>query len=155
MVVPVYEVEQEGIFYNTAAVIANDGSYLGKYRKTHIPHVAPGFWEKFYFRPGNLGYPIFDLGFAKIGIYICYDRHFPEGARCLGLNGAEIVFNPSATVAGLERVPVEAGAAGARGGERILYRGDQSRGHRSAVEHRRVLRVELLLQSAGKIVAEA
>jgi len=101
MIVPVYEVEQEGIFYNTAAVIAKDGSYLGKYRKTHIPHVAPGFWEKFYFRPGNLGYPVFDLGFAKIGVYICYDRHFPEGARCLGLNGAEIVFNPSATVAGL------------------------------------------------------
>ena len=71
MVVPVYEVEQEGIFYNTAAVLKNDGTYLGKYRKTHIPHVAPGFWEKFYFRPGNLGYPVFDLGFAKIGIYIC------------------------------------------------------------------------------------
>ena len=101
MIVPVYEVEQEGIFYNTAAVIQKDGTYLGKYRKTHIPHVAPGFWEKFYFRPGNLGYPVFDLGFAKIGVYICYDRHFPEGARCLGLNGAEIVFNPSATVAGL------------------------------------------------------
>ena len=101
LIVPVYEVEQQGIYYNTAAVIQNDGSYLGKYRKTHIPHVAPGFWEKFYFRPGNLGYPVFDLGFARIGVYICYDRHFPEGARALGLNGAEIVFNPSATVAGL------------------------------------------------------
>jgi len=101
IVVPVYEVEQQGVYYNTAAVIHNDGTYLGKYRKTHIPHVAPGFWEKFYFRPGNLGYPVFDLGFAKIGVYICYDRHFPEGARALGLNGAEIVFNPSATVAGL------------------------------------------------------
>jgi N-carbamoylputrescine amidase len=101
LIVPVYEVEQEGVFYNCAAVIASDGSYLGKYRKTHIPHVAPGFWEKFYFRPGNLGYPVFDLGFVKIGVYICYDRHFPEGARCLGLAGAEIVFNPSATVAGL------------------------------------------------------
>ena len=101
LVVPVYEVEQQGVYYNTAAVILNDGSYLGKYRKTHIPHVAPGFWEKFYFRPGNLGFPVFDLGFAKIGVYICYDRHFPEGARALGLNGAEIVFNPSATVAGL------------------------------------------------------
>jgi len=101
MVVPVFEIEQEGVFYNTAAVIHNDGSYLGKYRKTHIPHLEPGFWEKYYFRPGNLGYPVFDLGFAKIGIYTCYDRHFPEGARCLGLNGAEIVFNPSATVAGL------------------------------------------------------
>jgi N-carbamoylputrescine amidase len=101
LVVPVYEVEQQGVYYNTAAVIHNDGTFLGKYRKTHIPHVAPGFWEKFYFRPGNLGYPVFDLGFAKIGVYICYDRHFPEGARALGLNGAEIVFNPSATVAGL------------------------------------------------------
>ena len=101
LIVPIYEREQEGVFYNTAAVIHNDGTYLGKYRKTHIPHVAPGFWEKFYFRPGNLGYPVFDLGFAKIGVYICYDRHFPEGARALGLHGAEIVFNPSATVAGL------------------------------------------------------
>jgi N-carbamoylputrescine amidase len=101
LIVPVYEVEQQGIYYNTAAVIYNDGTFLGKYRKTHIPQVAPGFWEKFYFRPGNLGYPVFDLGFAKIGVYICYDRHFPEGARALGLNGAEIVFNPSATVAGL------------------------------------------------------
>jgi len=101
MIVPIYEIEQEGVYYNTAAVIHNDGTYLGKYRKTHIPHVAPGFWEKFYFKPGNLGYPVFDLGFAKIGVYICYDRHFPEGARALGLNGAEIVFNPSATVAGL------------------------------------------------------
>jgi beta-ureidopropionase len=101
LVVPIYEREQEGVYYNTAAVIGQDGSYLGKYRKTHIPHVAPGFWEKFYFRPGNLGYPTFDLGFARIGVYICYDRHFPAGARALGLNGAEIVFNPSATVAGL------------------------------------------------------
>jgi N-carbamoylputrescine amidase len=101
LVVPIYEVEQAGVYYNTAAVIDERGEYVGKYRKTHIPHVAPGFWEKFYFRPGNLGYPVFDLGFAKVGVYICYDRHFPEGARALGLNGAEIVFNPSATVAGL------------------------------------------------------
>jgi beta-ureidopropionase len=101
LIVPIYEIEQEGVYYNTAAVIDGSGNYLGKYRKTHIPHVAPGFWEKFYFKPGNLGYPVFDLGFARIGIYICYDRHFPEGARALGLNGAEIVFNPSATVAGL------------------------------------------------------
>jgi beta-ureidopropionase len=101
LIVPIYEIEQEGVYYNTAAVIDSSGQYLGKYRKTHIPHVAPGFWEKFYFKPGNLGYPVFDLGFARIGVYICYDRHFPEGARALGLNGAEIVFNPSATVAGL------------------------------------------------------
>ncbi len=101
LVVPIYEEEISGVYYNTAAVIDADGKYLGKYRKTHIPHVAPGFWEKFYFRPGNLGYPCFDTAFARIGVYICYDRHFPEGARCLGLGGAEIIFNPSATVAGL------------------------------------------------------
>ena len=101
LIVPIYEEEISGVYYNTAAVIDTDGKYLGKYRKTHIPHVAPGFWEKFYFRPGNLGYPCFDTSFARIGVYICYDRHFPEGARCLGLNGAEIIFNPSATVAGL------------------------------------------------------
>ncbi len=101
IVVPLYEMEGTGVYYNTAAVIDRDGNYLGKYRKSHLPHLAPGFWEKFYFRPGNLGFPVFDLGFCKIGIYLCYDRHFPEGARALGLNGAEIVFNPSATVAGL------------------------------------------------------
>ncbi|HXI13854.1 MAG TPA: nitrilase-related carbon-nitrogen hydrolase [Thermoanaerobaculia bacterium] len=101
IVVPLYEEESTGIYYNTAAVIDADGTYLGKYRKNHIPHVAPGFWEKYYFRPGNLGYPTFDTRYARIGVYICYDRHFPEGARELGLNGAEIVFNPSATVAGL------------------------------------------------------
>jgi len=101
IIVPIYEEEITGIYYNSAAVIDADGKYLGKYRKNHIPHVNPGFWEKFYFRPGNLGYPAFDTAYARIGVYICYDRHFPEGARILGLNGAEIVFNPSATVAGL------------------------------------------------------
>jgi len=101
IIVPIYEEEITGIYYNTAAVIDADGKYLGKYRKNHIPHVAPGFWEKFYFKPGNLGYPTFETAYARVGVYICYDRHFPEGARALGLNGAEIVFNPSATVAGL------------------------------------------------------
>ncbi len=101
IIVPIYEEDIAGIYYNTAAVIDADGKYLGKYRKNHIPHVAPGFWEKFYFKPGNLGYPAFDTAYARIGVYICYDRHFPEGARILGLHGAEIVFNPSATVAGL------------------------------------------------------
>lgn len=101
LVVPIYEVEITGVYYNSAAVIDADGKYLGKYRKTHIPHTAPGFWEKFYFKPGNLGYPVFKTAYADIGVYICYDRHFPEGARILGLKGAEILFNPSATVAGL------------------------------------------------------
>jgi N-carbamoylputrescine amidase len=101
IIVPVYEEEMTGVYYNTAAVIDADGEYIGKYRKSHIPHVDPGFWEKFYFKPGNLGYPCFETAYATIGVYLCYDRHFPEGARLLGLNGAEIVFNPSATVAGL------------------------------------------------------
>jgi N-carbamoylputrescine amidase len=100
LVVPMFEVEQEGFYYNTAAVIDADGTYLGKYRKTHIPHVK-GFWEKYYFRPGNMGYPIFDTAVGRIGVYICYDRHFPEGWRALGLAGAKIVFNPSATSRGL------------------------------------------------------
>ncbi len=102
MVAPVYEKEQPGVLYNSAAVIDADGKYLGKYRKNHIPHTS-GFWEKFFFRPGNLGYPVFETAYAKVGVYICYDRHFPEGARALGLNGAEIVYNPSATVAGLSQ----------------------------------------------------
>jgi beta-ureidopropionase len=102
VVVPVYEKEMAGVLYNTAAVYDADGSYLGKYRKNHIPHTS-GFWEKYFFKPGNLGYPVFETRYAKVGVYICYDRHFPEGARALGLNGAEIVFNPSATVAGLSQ----------------------------------------------------
>ncbi len=100
IVVPIYEEEMTGVYYNTAAVIDADGTYLGKYRKNHIPQVA-GFWEKFFFKPGNLGYPVFKTQYANIGVYICYDRHFPDGARCLGLGGAELIFNPSATVAGL------------------------------------------------------
>jgi len=101
VVAPLVEEAMTGVYYNTAVVIDADGSYLGKYRKHHLPHCAPGFWEKFYFKPGNQGYPVFQTQYAKVGVYICYDRHFPEGARILGLNGAEIVFNPSATVAGL------------------------------------------------------
>ncbi len=117
IVIPVYEKESAGFLYNTAAVYDADGSYLGKYRKNHIPHTS-GFWEKYFFKPGNLGYPVFQTRYAKVGAYICYDRHFPEGARLLGLNGAEIVFNPSATVAGLSQYlwkleqPAHAGANG-------------------------------------------
>jgi beta-ureidopropionase len=103
IVVPLYEKEMPGVLYNTAVVIDADGTVLGKYRKNHIPHVAPGFYEKYFFKPGNLGYPVFQTRYAKVGVYICYDRHFPEGARELGLNGAEIVYNPSATVAGLSQ----------------------------------------------------
>jgi N-carbamoylputrescine amidase len=102
IVLPIYEREMAGVYYNTAAVIDADGTYLGKYRKNHIPQTS-GFWEKYFFKPGNLGYPVFKTRYADIGVYICYDRHFPEGARLLGLHGAEIVFNPSATVAGLSQ----------------------------------------------------
>ena len=149
MVVPIYEEEITGVYYNSAAVIDADGTYLGKYRKHHIPHVGPGFWEKFYFRPGNLGYPVFNTAAGKVGVYICYDRHFPEGARILGLNGAEIVMNPSATVAGLSEYlwkleqPAHAVANG-------YFVGAINRvGVEAPVEHRRVLRPELFLRSAG------
>jgi len=103
LVVPWYEEEQPGVYYNTACVIERDGTVLGKYRKTHIPHVGPCFWEKFYFKPGNLGYPVFDTSVGRVGLIICYDRHFPEVARELGIKGAEVVFNPSATVESLSR----------------------------------------------------
>lgn len=103
IVVPIYEEALPGIYYNTAAVIDADGSFLGKYRKTHIPQVDPGFYEKFFFKPGNSGYPVFDTQYCRLGVYICYDRHFPEGWRALALNGAEYIVNPSATVAGLSK----------------------------------------------------
>ncbi len=98
--VPIYEEDITGVYYNTTAVIDADGTYLGKYRKTHIPHVG-GFWEKFFFKPGASEWPVFDTAYVKLGVYTCYDRHFPEGWRALALNGAEYIVNPSATVAGL------------------------------------------------------
>ena len=100
IVVPIYEETVPGVYYNTAAVIDADGTYLGKYRKTHIPQVA-GFWEKFFFKPGASEWPVFQTAYCKVGVYICYDRHFPEGWRALALRGAEYIVNPSATVAGL------------------------------------------------------
>ena len=103
IVVPIYEEDITGVYYNTAAVIDADGKYLGKYRKTHIPHVGPGFYEKFFFKPAFSGWPVFQTAYLKLGVYICYDRHFPEGWRALALNGAEYVVNPSATVAGLSQ----------------------------------------------------
>ena len=103
IVVPIYEEDDvPGVYYNTAAVIDADGAYLGKYRKTHIPDVG-GFSEKFFFKPGFSNWPVFDTAYLKLGVYICYDRHFPEGWRALALNGAEYVVNPSATVAGLSQ----------------------------------------------------
>jgi len=103
IVVPIYEEAMPGVYYNTAAVIDADGRYLGKYRKSHIPQVDPGFYEKFFFKPGDLGYPVFETAYLNLGVYICYDRHFPEGWRALALNGADYIVNPSATVAGLSK----------------------------------------------------
>ena len=152
LVVPMYEEDAQasGIYYNTAAVIDADGTYLGKYRKTHIPHVK-GFWEKFYFRPGNIGYPVFETAVGKVGVYICYDRHFPEGARALGLNGAEIVFIPSRHVTRPVRVPVADRAAEPRGGQRLLRRDDQPGRHRDGPRRRRLLRAELLRRPARPV----
>jgi len=102
IVAPIFEEANRGVYYNTTAVIDADGEIIGLYRKNHIPQLK-GFYEKFYFKPGNLGYPVFNTAYCKIGVYTCYDRHFPEGARILGLKGAEIVFNPSATVDSLSK----------------------------------------------------
>lgn len=100
MVLPIYEEAQAGVYYNTAVVVDSDGSLAGTYRKNHLPHLE-NFYEKFYFRPGNLGWPVFDTSIGKVGVAICYDRHFPEGWRMLGLAGAQIVFNPNAAKPGL------------------------------------------------------
>jgi len=98
VVAPIFELDSEvpGIYYNSAVVIDKDGVIKGKYRKTHIPQL-PGYNEKYYFKPGNLGYPVFDVGGHKVGVYICYDRHFLEGPRIMALRGAEIVFIPTCT----------------------------------------------------------
>ena len=93
---PIYERVGRSVYYNSAAMIDADGKLLGVYRKNHIP-LNTIFYEKLYFKPGNLGYPAFDTQFGKIGIIICHDRHYPEGARCSALNGAEILLIPSAT----------------------------------------------------------
>lgn len=99
-ILPIHEEQQTGVYYNTAVIVDADGTVLGSYRKHHIPHVDK-FWEKFYFTPGDQGYPVFDTAVGKVGVIICYDRHFPEAWRMLGLNGAHMAFNPNATKPGL------------------------------------------------------
>ena len=91
----IFEKEMEGLFYNTAVVIDADGSFLGSYRKIHIPH-DPHFYEKYYFRPGNLGYKVFRTQYASIGTLVCWDQWFPEAARLTALQGAEVIFYPTA-----------------------------------------------------------
>ncbi|HVQ77938.1 MAG TPA: nitrilase-related carbon-nitrogen hydrolase [Candidatus Binatia bacterium] len=103
IICPIFERTPDGAFYNAAAVIGPDGRVLGTYRKASIPFMdrarsaEPRGDEKFFFAPGDLGFPTFDTPFARIGILICYDRHFPEAARVLGLGGAQIVFVPTNT----------------------------------------------------------
>ena len=95
IVASLFEKRTQGIYHNTAAVIDADGSYMGKYRKMHIPD-DPSFYEKFYFTPGDLGYRVFKTAYANIGILICWDQWYPEAARITSLMGAEILFYPTA-----------------------------------------------------------
>ena len=151
MVLPIYEEDQPGVYYNTAVVVDSDGTILGKYRKHHIPHLDK-FWEKFYFRPGNLGYPVFNTAVGPIGVYICYDRHFPEGWRELGLNGADRV-QPQRDQAGPLRPPLGDRAARRGGRERLLRRRPQPRrpgGQRVRRARRELLRQEPVRRPAGQ-----
>lgn len=95
IIASLFEKRTAGIYHNTTAVLDADGSYLGKYRKMHIPD-DPGYFEKFYFTPGDLGYNVFETKFAKIGVLICWDQWFPEAARLTAMKGAEILFYPTA-----------------------------------------------------------
>lgn len=100
LVCPIFEATTEGKFFNTAVLLGPQGEELGRYRKMSIPYIRRtlGGKEKYYFTPGDLGFPVFKTPFGvNVGILICYDRHFPEAARALGLNGADIVFIPNAT----------------------------------------------------------
>jgi N-carbamoylputrescine amidase len=95
VIASLFEKRTQGIYHNTTAVIDADGKYLGMYRKMHIPD-DPAYYEKFYFTPGDLGYKTFDTKFAKIGVLICWDQWYPEASRLTALQGAEILFYPTA-----------------------------------------------------------
>lgn len=95
LVVPLFEKRAEGLFYNTAAVLDTDGRYLGKYRKMHIPD-DPGYYEKYYFTPGDLGYRVFDTSVGRVGVLICWDQWYPEAARITALMGADLLVYPTA-----------------------------------------------------------
>ncbi len=95
LVVSLFEKRAQGLYHNTAAIIDADGTYLGKYRKMHIPD-DPGYYEKFYFTPGDLGYKVWKTKFGKIGVLICWDQWYPEAARITSLMGADILFYPTA-----------------------------------------------------------
>jgi N-carbamoylputrescine amidase len=95
IIASLFEKRAQGLYHNTTAVLDADGSYLGKYRKMHIPD-DPGFYEKFYFTPGDLGYKVFNTKYGKLGVLICWDQWYPEAARITALMGADILFYPTA-----------------------------------------------------------
>jgi len=95
LITSLFEMRALGLYHNTTVVLDADGGYLGKYRKMHIPD-DPGYYEKFYFTPGDLGYPVFKTKYADVGVLICWDQWFPEAARLLAMNGAEIILIPTA-----------------------------------------------------------
>jgi len=95
IIASMFEKKAQGLYFNTTAVIDADGEYLGKYRKMHIPD-DPGYYEKFYFTPGDLGYKVFETKYGKIGVLICWDQWYPEASRITALMGAEILFYPTA-----------------------------------------------------------
>src|SRR6218665_3879481 len=95
VIASLFEKRAQGVYHNTTAVLDADGTYLGKYRKMHIPD-DPGFYEKFYFTPGDLGYKTFQTKYAKIGVLICWDQWYPEAARITSLMGAQMLFYPTA-----------------------------------------------------------
>lgn len=109
IIAALFECRAPGVYHNTAAVIDADGTYLGKYRKMHIPQ-DPGFEEKFYFTPGDLGYEVWPTKFGKIAVLICWDQWYPEAARMAALGGAEIIFYPTA-IGWLPEEKAELGAA--------------------------------------------
>ena len=149
LVLPMYELEQAGVLQHGRS--HRRRRYLpGQVSaRQHIPQTK-GFWEKYYFTPGNGGYPMFDTAVGKVGVYICYDRHFPEGWRALGLNGAEIVFNPSATSRGLSeylwRLEQPASAVA-----NIYYVGAINRVGIEAARRQRLLRSELLRRPGRQV----
>jgi N-carbamoylputrescine amidase len=102
LVCPIFEKDGEDAFYNSAIVIDSGGEILGVYRKVHLPQI-PMWEEKSYFAPGNMGFPIFETAYGRIGVQICWDNFFPEGTRCLALKGAQIVFAPTAAAFATQR----------------------------------------------------
>src|SRR5579885_3177048 len=94
LVVSLFERRAAGVYHNSCAVIDADGNYLGKYRKMHIPD-DPLYYEKFYFTPGDLGFPNFDTRYARLGVQICWDQWYPEGSRLIAMQGAQVIFYPT------------------------------------------------------------